>query len=164
MLPRLQSAYRANHSTGTAVLKVLSDILLAIDSGDLSALVLLDLSAAFDTVDHSISILLRRLETSFGLRGKVLQWLGRTWSVDVSTCVGGHRRRLQRSSAAVYHSGPSWARYFNSLSFSVHRRPVFSDRESWSSLPSLSRRYADLRLLSSARDTGTHGDYVSVHR
>jgi len=46
----------------------------------------------------------------------------------------------------------------------VHRRPVFSDRESWSSLPSLCGRYADLRLLSSACDTGTHGDYVSVHR
>jgi len=41
------------------VFKVLSDILLDIDSGDLSALVLLDLSAAFDTVDHEI--LLRRL-------------------------------------------------------------------------------------------------------
>jgi len=49
MLPRLQSAYRANYSTETAVLKVLSDILLAIDSGNLSALVLLDLSAAFAT-------------------------------------------------------------------------------------------------------------------
>ena len=45
----------------------------------------------------------------------------------------------------------------------VHCRPVFSDRGSWSLLPSLCERYADLRLLSSTRDTGTHGDYVSVH-
>jgi len=42
--------------TETAVLKVLSDILLAINAGNLSALVLLDLSAAFDTVDHDILI------------------------------------------------------------------------------------------------------------
>ena len=46
LLPQLQSAYRAGHSTETAVLKVLSDILLAVDAGNLSALVLLDLSAA----------------------------------------------------------------------------------------------------------------------
>jgi len=45
------------------VLKVMSDILLAIDTGDLSALVLLDLSAAFDTVDHNI--LIRRLKTTY---------------------------------------------------------------------------------------------------
>ena len=70
--PRLQSAYRACHSTETTVLKVLSDILLAIDAGNLSALVLLDLSAAFDRVDHDI--LVRRLETSYGLSGSVLQW------------------------------------------------------------------------------------------
>ena len=49
LLPRLQSAYRPHHSTETAILKVLSDILLAIDAGDLSALVLLDLSAANST-------------------------------------------------------------------------------------------------------------------
>ena len=55
LLPRLQSAYRPHRSTETATLKVLSDILLAIDAGDLSALVLLDLSAAFDTVDHNTS-------------------------------------------------------------------------------------------------------------
>jgi len=61
------------------VLKVLSDILLAIDAGDLSALVLLDLSAAFDTVDHDI--LLRRLQTSYGINGVVLQWF-RTYIVD----------------------------------------------------------------------------------
>jgi len=72
LLPRLQLAYRACHSTETAVLKDLSDILLAIDAGDLSALVLLDLSAAFDTVDHDIFVW--RLETSYGLSGSVLQW------------------------------------------------------------------------------------------
>jgi len=84
LLPRLQSAYRVGHSTETAVLKVLSDILLAIDSGVLSALVLLDLSAAFDTVDHDI--LIRRLKTSYGLSGMVLQWF-QTYLVGRSQCV-----------------------------------------------------------------------------
>jgi len=54
------------------VTKVLADILLALDTGDLSMLTLLDLSAAFDTVDHQI--LIRRLETSYGLGGVVLSW------------------------------------------------------------------------------------------
>jgi hypothetical protein len=72
LLPELQSAYRTHHSTETAVLKVLGDILRAIDSGDLAVLTLLDLSAAFDTVDHSI--LLRRLRTSYGLDGSVYDW------------------------------------------------------------------------------------------
>ena len=54
LLPDLQSAYRAYHSTETAVLKVLSDILLAVDKGDLAMLTLLDLSAAFDLIDHTI--------------------------------------------------------------------------------------------------------------
>ena len=52
LLPDLQSSYRVNHSTETAVLKVLFDILLALDAGDLAMLTLLDLSAAFDSVDH----------------------------------------------------------------------------------------------------------------
>ena len=63
LLPWLQSSYRTGRSSETAVLKVLSDILLCIDAGDLSVLVLLDLSAAFDTVDHHI--LLQRLEREF---------------------------------------------------------------------------------------------------
>ena len=54
LLPKLQSAYRAHHSTETAVVKVLSDILQALDSGNLAVLTLLNLSAAFDTVDHAI--------------------------------------------------------------------------------------------------------------
>jgi len=70
-LSLFQSAYyAAYHSTETAVLKVLADILLAIDSDDLSALVLLDLSAAFDTMDHDI--LIQRLKSSYGLSGMVI--------------------------------------------------------------------------------------------
>ena len=72
LLPKFQSAYRRGHSTDTAVLRVLSDILKAIDKGDLTALALLDLSAAFDTVDHQI--LLHRLQTSFGIRDQALMW------------------------------------------------------------------------------------------
>jgi hypothetical protein len=53
LMPSLQSAFRANHSTETAVLLVLSDILRALDRGDLASLTLFDLSAAFDTVDQS---------------------------------------------------------------------------------------------------------------
>jgi len=61
LLTELQSAYRAYHSTETAVLKVLTDVLSALDTGDVAVLTLLDLSAAFDTVDHAT--LLRRLKT-----------------------------------------------------------------------------------------------------
>ena len=52
---------------------MVDDILLALDNGDVSALVLLDLSAAFDTIDHQI--LIRRLQSVFGLSGSVLDWV-----------------------------------------------------------------------------------------
>jgi hypothetical protein len=71
MVP-VQSAYRANHSTETALLRVMNDLLLAVDNGDGAALVLLDLSAAFDTIDHTV--LLSCLECRFGLKGVVLDW------------------------------------------------------------------------------------------
>ena len=48
LLPSLQSGFRPGYSTETAVLRVLADILQAVDREDLAALVLLDLSAAFD--------------------------------------------------------------------------------------------------------------------
>jgi len=69
LLPPLQSGFRPNNSTDTAVLRVLSDLLEAVDG---AAVVLLDLSAAFDTVDHSV--LCRRLELTFGLCGPVSLW------------------------------------------------------------------------------------------
>ena len=54
LLPVRQSAYRQHHSTETAVTIVYNDIVRAIDAGEVSLHVLLDLSTAFDTVDHGI--------------------------------------------------------------------------------------------------------------
>ena len=54
LLPPLQSGFRPGHSTKTAVLRVLLDILLFVDRGDFTTLVLLDLSVALDTVDYDI--------------------------------------------------------------------------------------------------------------
>ena len=73
LMPTLQSAYRRHHLTEAALVKVLSDILEAADSGQVTLLGLLDLSAAFDTVDHDIPI--QRLEVSFGVSGTALQWI-----------------------------------------------------------------------------------------
>ena len=72
LFPELQSAYRQYHSTETALLEVKNDLLMAMDKGQVTLLVLLDLSSAFDTVDHEI--LLDRLRSRAGLRGKVLSW------------------------------------------------------------------------------------------
>jgi len=71
LLPDLQSAYRAHHSTETAVLKVVGDILLALDSGNLALLTARPV-AAFETVNHDT--LLRRLQTSYGLDSVIIKW------------------------------------------------------------------------------------------
>ena len=81
-----QSAYKAGHSTETALLKIKNDIHLNFAHGSATALVLLDLSAAFDTIEHAL--LLERLSDIFGLGESVLNWFasylhGRTLSVKV---------------------------------------------------------------------------------
>ena len=67
-----QSAYRPGHSTETALLKVVNDMFLSLDKGNISVLALLDFSSAFDTIDHTI--LVHRFHTDFGFTDTVLQW------------------------------------------------------------------------------------------
>ena len=74
LLPHNQSAYRAGHSTETAALRVFSDLVSESDTGNISLMALLDLSAAFDTVNYEI--LFQRLETVCGIAGIALRWLG----------------------------------------------------------------------------------------
>jgi hypothetical protein len=84
----LQSAYRSSHSTETALVKVVDDILCEIDCGSAVSLVSLDISAAFDTICHNT--ILQRLEHEFGIVGMSLQWFqsylsDRTFSVRVGS-------------------------------------------------------------------------------
>ena len=82
---KIQSAYRPNHSTETALLRVQNDILSAIDDGNIVLLLMIDLSAAFDLVNHDI--LLARLETKFGITLNALAWIRSYLSGRSQKCV-----------------------------------------------------------------------------
>ena len=81
-----QSSYKKYHSTETAMLKIQNDILVSLDKDKIVALVTLDISAAFDTVDHDR--LLKCFNSKYGITGTALQWMksylsGRTQRVSI---------------------------------------------------------------------------------
>ena len=90
LYPVLQSAYRQGHSTETALLRLHNDILLKMDKQHVTLLMSLDMSEVLDTVDHKI--LISRLKSSFGIRGKVLEWfssylMDRSQRISFNGCV-----------------------------------------------------------------------------
>ena len=84
LLDPYQSGYRKHHSTETAVLNITNDILSKKDSHQATALVSIDLSAAFDLVDHDV--LVKRLDNYFGFSATVLDWF-KSFLSDRSQCV-----------------------------------------------------------------------------
>ena len=93
LLPVRQSAYRQHHSTETVVICVHNDIVRATDAGLVSALVLLNLSSAFDTVDHEI--LIDVLRDRFGIEQHGLECFR-----------SNHTRRSQTFKTPDNSSGP----------------------------------------------------------
>ena len=69
----LRSAYRLHHSTETALIGIVNDMFEAADAGCATVLLALDLSAAFDTIEHAV--ILRRLSDTLGVTGTALNWI-----------------------------------------------------------------------------------------
>ena len=73
VIDKFQSAYRCGNGTETALLRVYNDIVTMAGNGNGSYLVLLDLSAAFDTIDHATLFVI--LDKYMGITGNALQLL-----------------------------------------------------------------------------------------
>ncbi|KAF7660302.1 hypothetical protein LDENG_00284920 [Lucifuga dentata] len=95
-----QSGFRTHHSTEMALLKVVNDIRINLDINKSSVLVLLDLNAVFDRVDHHI--LLTRLKDFIGLYGVVFNWFA-SYLSERKFCVSvdGHLSKLQEIPCGV---------------------------------------------------------------
>ena len=118
LLETFQSAYRIDHSTETAVLSVVNDLLLQCDNHNISIMALLDLSAAFDTIDHDILIM--RLEKTFGLCGPVLHWFksylkGRSQFVNIDSI---------KSSTSKIEFGVPQGSVLGPILFSLYTQPL----------------------------------------
>ena len=105
-----QSAYRALHSTETAMTKVVNDLMTSVDSGKPSVLLSLDISTAFDMLDHDR--LLHRATELFGLSDRVVNWLksyltGRTSYVSIGNSREFHKVRSLGLSCFPFSLHPS---------------------------------------------------------
>ena len=113
-----QSAYRSGHSTETVLLPVVNDILSALDNDNISVL-LLDLSAAFDTIDHQI--LPSHLNSVFGIQSTALQWFQSYFS-DISPLQSVTCLRHHYSSCMVCIRSQYWGLF--SSSCTLHLSPI----------------------------------------
>ncbi len=116
ILDPFQSGFRSKDSTESALLRVVNDLLF-VDTGNCAVLVLLDLSAAFDTVDHCI--LLNRLKTEFSICDSALDWFesyftARSFSVELGQ---------SHSSPASVTGGVPQGSIFGPILFALYMLP-----------------------------------------
>ena len=112
-----QSAYRPGHSTETYLLKIVNDLFVSLNKGNISVLALLDFSSAFNTIDHSI--LVHRLHTDFGFTDTVLQWFS-SYLPDRANHISLSNHY---SAIAPVHSGVPKGSVRGSMLFTMHIKP-----------------------------------------
>jgi len=116
---KFQSAYRKDCSTETALVRVMSDVLRASGEGQCTTRLALDISAAFDAVEHST--LLERARTVFGVTGGgALDWMrsfvtGRAQFIAVGS---------ERSDTDACSSGVPQGSVLGPILFGMHVSPV----------------------------------------
>ena len=115
-----QSSYKPNYSTETDLLRIVNDLLTAMDNNKICILTLLDLSAAFDTIDHQIR--LTRLQHSFGISGSALFWLSsylcnRTHAVTINSL---------QSQYTTLHYGVLQGSELGPVLFVLYTQPLFN--------------------------------------
>ena len=103
MYDPMQSAYKLVHSTETALVKINYDILSSLDAGKCTVLVSLDLSAAFDTINHNV--LLNRLQYMYGITGTAFKWFqSYIEQRNNQVCVGDSLSQIFNKHKVEYHS------------------------------------------------------------
>ena len=118
-----QSTYHAFHSMETALLKIKTIVIRALENQEVACLICLDLSAAFDTIDHNA--LLRRLETRFVVTGTALNWLrsyltNRTQAVTV----GDPLLEGSRLAFVLLKSGIPQGSVLGPILFTIYTAPI----------------------------------------
>ena len=119
-MSKLQSAYRKFHFSETALLYVQNDILASLDTGHSTALLLLDLSAAFDTIDHSI--LTHRLQHWFGISSTALNLLSSFVSDRFQTVI----TPASKSNPVLLEYGVPQGSVLGPLLYSLYTTPLHS--------------------------------------
>lgn len=118
LMDGFQSAYRKAHSTETALMRVQNDIFRSMDNGEVTLLLMIDLSAAFDLVHHEI--LISRLKIRSGIVGKSLDWIISYLTNITQTCVLNNKR----SSPVSLNRGVPQGSVLGPLLFSLFTTPL----------------------------------------
>ena len=119
----LQSAYQKNHSRETAVLKIETDILQLFNKKEVTCLILLDLSVAFNTLDHKL--ILHRLEHRFGIKDTALNWISDNLTNRTQQVVQDNPKgEAIQSKPAIPTQGIPQGSVLGPLSFTLYTSPL----------------------------------------
>ena len=145
LLDSHQSAYRSNHSVETVLLGLSDHVLQEMDQGRVTAVVLLDVSAAFDTVQHNI--LLERLESS-GVTDRALQWFS-SYLTDRQqrTSING----VSSPSTPLTHGVPTRVSGWTTSVLGLYKTTWRCHSFTWNRLPLLCGRFSIIHLVRSDR-------------